>query len=381
MTTREEYTFDRVIRIIFTIALFIGAIWIVGLLKNVLLPFFVACLIAYLFEPFVQHNRRLLHLKGRVAAIFITLFEAIFLLGIALYFIGPIVMDEVHEMANIMRTYADTELNGSIIPKEVHDFLKRCLDFKSLSETLTRQEWMSIIERSLITTWDVISGSITLVLSFLNWLLVILYVVFIMIDYERLGRGFRRLVPPAYSKVVFTLASDIKHSMNHYFRGQATVAMIVGVMFAIGFSIIDMPLAIVFGLFIGILNLVPYLQLISIVPAAALCIISSASGETELMTISLECIAVYCIVQIIQDLYLVPRIMGKEMGLNPAVILLSLSIWGTLFGFIGLIIALPLTTLLLSYYNRYIIRGNKDIEDESDEKSKQTETPESSEKQ
>ena len=69
--------------------------------------------------------------------------------------------------------------------------------------------------------------------------------------------------------------------------------------------------------------------------------------------------------QVIQDLYLVPRIMGKTMGLNPAVILLSLSIWGTLFGLFGMVIALPLTTLLLSYYNRYIIVGNTSKENES----------------
>ena len=64
--------------------------------------------------------------------------------------------------------------------------------------------------------------------------------------------------------------------------------------------------------------------------------------------------AVYIVVQCFQDLFLTPKIMGKAMGLNPAIILLSLSVWGTLLGFIGLIIALPLTTLLLAYYDRYI---------------------------
>jgi predicted PurR-regulated permease PerM len=67
------------------------------------------------------------------------------------------------------------------------------------------------------------------------------------------------------------------------------------------------------------------------------------------------CMAVYAIVQIIQDGFLVPKIMGKSMGLNPAIILLSLSVWGTLLGFLGLIIALPLTSLLLAYYNEYVI--------------------------
>jgi predicted PurR-regulated permease PerM len=68
--------------------------------------------------------------------------------------------------------------------------------------------------------------------------------------------------------------------------------------------------------------------------------------------------AVYIIVQAIQDLFLTPKIMGKYMGLNPAIILLSLSIWGSLLGLVGLIIALPLTTLLIAYYNRYI-NGNQ----------------------
>ena len=78
----------------------------------------------------------------------------------------------------------------------------------------------------------------------------------------------------------------------------------------------------------------------------------------------LGCFIVFLVVQGIQDLFLVPKIMGKAMGLNPAVILLSLSIWGSLLGIVGMIIALPVTTLLISYYKRFVIReqgiGNKE---------------------
>ena len=70
---------------------------------------------------------------------------------------------------------------------------------------------------------------------------------------------------------------------------------------------------------------------------------------------------VFIIVQIIEDVFIVPRVMGKVTGLNPAIILLSLSIWGTLLGFVGMIIALPLTTLCLSYYQRYVI-GDDSVE-------------------
>lgn len=117
---------------------------------------------------------------------------------------------------------------------------------------------------------------------------------------------------------------------------------------------INLPLAVVLGLFIGLLNMVPYLQLISIVPTTLLCVVCSVDSGIDFWTIFLECMAVYAIVQVIQDLFLTPKIMGKAMGLNPAIILLSLSVWGTLLGFLGLIIALPLTTLLLGYYDEYL---------------------------
>ena len=146
-TNKKEFTFDRVVRIIFTAAIAAGAIWIISLLKDVLLPFLVACLIAYLLEPFVQHNRKLLHLKGRIAAIFITLFEAVFLFGIVIYFVSPAVMNEVSEMSNILRQYTTTELSGGgFIPEEIHQFLKEHLDAESLSKLLTRDEWISIFE-------------------------------------------------------------------------------------------------------------------------------------------------------------------------------------------------------------------------------------------
>jgi predicted PurR-regulated permease PerM len=148
---------------------------------------------------------------------------------------------------------------------------------------------------------------------------------------------------------------DVKSSMNRYFRGQTLVAMTVGVLFCIGFSIISLPLAVVMGLFIGLLNMVPYLQLISLVPCTLLCLVSSANGNAQFWPLFLEAMAVYVVVQCIQDLILTPRIMGRAMGLNPALILLSLSIWGSLLGFSGLIIALPLTTLIMSYYNSYVI--------------------------
>lgn len=148
--------------------------------------------------------------------------------------------------------------------------------------------------------------------------------------------------------------NDVKVSMNRYFRGQACVAFLVGILFSIGFSIVGLPLAILLGLFIGLLNMVPYLQVVGFLPTLLLCMLKSAT-PASFWWLVFGCVIVFVVVQLIQDMILVPRIMGHVMGLNPAIILLSLSIWGTLLGLIGMIIALPLTTLLQSYYERYIL--------------------------
>ena len=360
MPSHNPYTFDRVVRMVIGALIIFGILWLIDLLKNVLLPFFVACLIAYMFEPFVQYNRRLLHLRGRAVAIFVTLFEALFFLGVLGYFLVPMIMDEMHQMAAIMRRYAVTQSQIRFLPGEIHDYLRRTVDFNQISDMLTRQEWGSIIENALTTTWSVITGSISVIIGIFSWFIVVLYVVFIMLDYDRLSNLFHHMVPPKYRRTVSSIGNDIKRSMNHYFRGQALVAFIVGILFSIGFLIIGLPMAVVLGMFIGLLNMVPYLQLISIIPTTLLCLVYAAGGGGDFWTIFWESIAVYAIVQMIQDFFLTPKIMGKAMGLNPALILLSLSRWGTLHGLIGLIIALPLTTLLLAYYNRYIIKRADD---------------------
>lgn len=355
MYERQPFTFDRVVRMVIVIALIMGAVWLINILKDVLLPFLVASLIAYLFEPFVQHNRRLLHLKGRGAAVFITLFEALFFTGLAIYFITPLIADELSNMAEIMRSYASSKMTVRFLPAELQHSLRQSLDFQKLSDVLSRQEWMGLIQDAVKATWDVISGGWAVVLGIVSWLIVVLYVVFIMLDYEKLGRGFRSLIPKRMQGVTMRVGHDIALNMNRYFRGQALIALIVGVLFAIGFSIIGLPMAILLGLFIGVLNLVPYLQVISIIPTALLCLVYAVGGGGEFWVLFWECIAVYAVVQVIQDFVLTPKIMGKAMGLNPAIILLALSVWGTLLGFIGLIIALPLTTLIISYYRHYLV--------------------------
>lgn len=353
---QKVYTFDRVIRMTLGAITFGAIIALIYILRNVLLPFGVAVVIAYLLEPIVQFIRQRLKLKGRGVAVFLTLAGATLALCLLAWLLVPSIVEEMHQVGKLISVYLSSEQNVPFIHNDVHLFIKENLSLDKIGDLLTNID----ISNATGHVMSLVNSSIGLIISICNWLLTFLYIIFIMLDYERLNRGLRAMVPQSMRHVAFTIGRDVKDSMNRYFRGQALIACCVGILFSIGFLIIDLPLAIVLGIIIGILNLVPYLQAISIPFTGLLCLVYSMESSVNFWEISLEAVAVYIIVQTIQDLVLTPHIMGKAMNLNPAIILLSLSIWGTLLGLLGMIIALPMTTLLLSYYERYVIRRTKE---------------------
>ena len=149
---------------------------------------------------------------------------------------------------------------------------------------------------------------------------------------------------------------DVEKELNNYIRGQSLVALIMGILFCIGFTIIDFPMAIGLGILIGIMDLVPYLHTFALIPTAFLALLKAADTGQNFWIIFAGAFAVFCVVQVIIDMVVTPKVMGKAMGLNPAILLLALSVWGALLGFIGLIVALPLTTILIAYYQRYVTK-------------------------
>ena len=228
-----------------------------------------------------------------------------------------------------------------------------------INEALNEDRIAQTIRDVLPQVWAIFTQSVNVVVSIFTSFIILLYTFFILLDYEAIAKGWIKLVPVKHRDTTIKIVNDVQEGMNKYFRGQAVVAFCVGILFSIGFLIIDFPLAIGLGLFIGALNLVPYLQIIGFIPTIVLAILKAADTGGNFWIIIASALAVFIIVQAIQDGFIVPRVMGKITGLNPAIILLSLSIWGSLMGMLGMIIALPLTTLMLSYYQRFIINREK----------------------
>lgn len=352
---RKKITFDSFIRGVLIGAIIIGILMLLERLSGVLLPFFIAWLIAYLIYPLVTFFQYKLRLKNRVVSIFCALFSILLVGAAAFFLLVPPMIEEFGRVKDLLIEYFSSSTNEGNVPKTLSDFLRDNIDTQLLTQLFSERDLLSALKETLPGVWTILSESVNLLFSVFTFFIILLYIVFILLDYESIAEGWPYLVPAKYRKLVTGVLNDVKNGMNRYFRGQAFVALCVGILFSIGFLIIDFPMAIGLGLFIGALNLVPYLQIIGFIPTIILAILKAADTGGNFWLILAAALAVFVVVQIIQDGFIVPRVMGKITGLNPAIILLSLSVWGSLMGMLGMIIALPLTTLMLSYYQRFII--------------------------
>ncbi|MBO4984949.1 MAG: AI-2E family transporter [Bacteroides sp.] len=351
----KKITFDRFIRGIILLGVVVGILMLINHLSSVLLPFFVAWLVAYFIYPLVTLFQYKLKVKHRALAIFCALFT-ITVAGVALfYLLVPPLIQEMGRVKDLFVDYFSGTLRGNSVPQALTEFLREHIDRDVLNRLFSEGTLLNTLKETVPGVWAIVSGSFNILFSLFTLFVMLLYVVFILLDYESISEDWVKLIPTKYQPFAVGLRNDVVDGMNRYFRGQAFVAFCVGILFSIGFLLIDFPLAIGLGLFIGFLNLVPYLQVIGFVPTILLAILKAADTGGNFWLIMLAVLAVFVVVQIIQDGLIVPRVMGKITGLNPAIILLSLSIWGSLMGLVGMIIALPLTSLLLSYYRKFII--------------------------
>ena len=354
---RTKFTFDNDVRGILWAIVITGIVMLLNRLSAVLVPFFLAWLIAYLLFPLVKFFQYRCHLKYRFVGILCSfLVVGLVLTGIIMLMVPPVV-DETMRVKELLVAYLSQSQLLNNVPDTIEDFIRGHLTVEDIKTIVTHDGFLDGVKATVPKLWDVITQSISVVSSIFTLTMVVLYTLLILLDYERLTTGWPRLLPERYRPFATQLVRDVEESMNKYFRGQAMVAFCVGVLFSIGFLIIDFPMAVGLGLFIGLLNMVPYLQLLGFVPTILLAIVKAAETGQNFWMIMLLALIVFAVVQAIQDTILTPKIMGHVTGLNSAIILLSLSIWGSLMGILGMIIALPMTTLLISYYQKYIVRN------------------------
>ena len=350
----KEITFDRFIRGVIAIGGCVIAYLLIDRLSGALLPFLIAWLFCYLVYPIVKFFQYRLRLKNRALSIFtvLLLFTAL-IVGICFLVIPPVI-EESAMLKGLVTNYLTSGGNNATIPDAINEFIRNHINMQHMEAYFSADRVGELVKAALPKIWNVVTQSFNIIGVVIAAFMVLVYIFFILSDYVSLARGWLRLIPENYRERVVRLCNDVEDSMSNYFRGQSLIALCVGLLFSIGFLIIDFPMAIGFGLFVGMLNMVPYLQITSIVPMIFLALVKAANTGENFWWILIAAGIVMLVVQIIQETILIPRIMNKAIGLHPAIILLSLSIWGSLLGLVVMIIALPATSLMLSYYRQFL---------------------------
>ncbi|XPV75756.1 MAG: AI-2E family transporter [Desulfovibrio sp.] len=361
LDTEKKYTFDRVIRIGFFCVVVWGLFYILQTLGDALLPFVVALVLAYLIDPIVKTVNKFV--TNRSFAVGLTLVGVIIVVVGVCWITIPMVSAEIARLAKLLGQFIhDSKVAARATQYFSNEVVVMAREFIAQADLLDLTKSTGLLD--IVTTaaqkfmpklLKLLSGtahSLTIISTFF---IILLYLVFLLCDYDKL-RNWREQLPPDYRQPVGSFVDEFEDAVNRYFRTQFLIALLMGVLFAVGFSIIGLPLAVVLGFFTGILNFVPYLQILGFIPALILAVINAlVSGESLWMGVG-GVLAVFAVVQILQDAVVVPKLQGESLGLSPWMILLSLSIWGQLLGFLGLVLALPLTCLLLTWYRRYVVK-------------------------
>ena len=408
----KPYTFDRVVRMVLGAATLVALLALLRHLSDVLIPFAAAVVLAYMLNPLVTVFERKIHRRG--LAVLLTL-VGLGIVGMSLSISAVfITASQVGRFSDDLRRLRD-DLKASMtldaapqalpsappgeaqveqpIEKSTTGWSEAIDAWREIqtedNRKLGQSERFSILRERvggtyvgglldwaaeyvdsdefnefLVTSarnvlwggWTAVAFVVNLVLALTGLIIVVLYLVFLLIDFPEYSRMWREFLPPKYRDTVVGFLGEFDIVMRRYFRGQFIIALLMGLMFSVGFSIIGLPLAVPLGLFIGALNMVPYLQAVGLVPAIILAAMSALQGDTGLVSMIGWVLVVFVIAQLIQDALIVPRIMGKATGLKPVAILLGVFIWGKLLGFLGLILAIPLTCVGIAYYQRYILK-------------------------
>lgn len=370
----KPYTLDSVVRMVLGVGFLLGMIWLLGALSSVLVPFVAALLVAYLLNPVTCLIEK--YVKSRGGAVAITLVGLLVVLIGVFVVVVPMVVSEFTHMGQVLSELVNNAEYGKKVaehlPPDVWEWLRKTASDPEVRGLFTSEGATNAAQSVMDTLVPGIKGLARGTASFLSGFLglgiIILYLIFLLADFGRIRDNWQNYLPRPYRETVTGFLAEFEDTMSRYFRGQITIALLVGVLMAVGFVLIGLPLGLVLGMLIGILNIAPYLGAVGAIPAILLAALDSLeAGESVWVGIGLV-VAVMAVVQAIQEVVLIPRIQGKSLGLSPWLIILSLSIWGKLLGFLGLLIALPMTCLCLSYYRRLLAKReiSEDAEDVGD---------------
>ncbi|MCK9189671.1 AI-2E family transporter [Acidithiobacillus sp.] len=323
----------------FVLAVLILLGWLTYRLSPILSPFLVAGILAYLGNPLVTRLQR--HRISRTwGTTLVFVLVAVIMAGIIMALL-PIIRHQSSLFIEYLQKYVEL-LQTQIIPQ----FSARIgihLDSQSITHyaTANAQKLAGWLGRSLQLALSSGSGLISSVLSII---LVPVLGFYLLRDWPRLIARMAALIPPHYLPLSQRLASDADTMLMAFLRGQLLVMLALGTSYAIGLSMVGLQTAILVGLVAGLLSFVPYLGVVSGITMASLAMYVQTGAFLPILWV----LIVFGIGQVLESMVFTPYLVGDRIGLHPVAVIFAVLAGGELFGFVGLLLALPVTAVLIA---------------------------------
>ena len=338
------------------VATLLVGVWVLRTAGSLLAPFFLAFVLAYILDPVadrVSAHRRI----NRTVAIFLILIPALAAGAAALAFALPEVVRQAGDLITYVTDWVqglDPDDLGFDIPFVDEAWLLASI--KALPDTIGAflRERQGTIARGAWQTFLGLGRGVGALFTVLSYLVLTPVLMFYLLrDYDRIIARADDLLPGRVREGARGIFSEYDDLLSRYLRGQVATALLTGAITWIGLMIVGFPYAFVLGVTVAVLGVVPYLGVVvSLIPAVILALASEDIGMSLL-----KVGVVYGVAQGLESAVISPRIVGESVGLHPVWILLALSLGGFFFGFVGLLIGVPLAVavklLLVRTLERY----------------------------
>lgn len=351
---------ERFFRGLTIVSIVAGLVFVVRHTATVLLPLAAGILLAYLLDPVVRWVQKYLKSRGgAVAMTLVTMFVGLATIAAALV---PVLTYEFSAAVELLRNAMQPDSPFRLqlerrLPPELYEQLRFFLSNEGLRQAVTTHTELGstlvvVAKKMLPELWDLVSGAFAVVGVLLQLALVIIYLVFILNDFGKFQATWPEYIPERFRAETVEFIREFNEALARYFRGQFLVALCVGLLLALGFTIVGLKLSILIGFGIGALCMVPYLQYLGGIPAFAMALLTAVESDASILRYVAGVACVFLITELLLDFVIAPRIMGKVTGVRPVILLFGVLFWGKLLGFLGVLLAIPLTCLGLAYWRR-----------------------------
>lgn len=315
--------------------------WLVYLLTPILTPFATGALLGYLGDPLVDRLQRLR--LNRTLAVCVVFAGMLVILLLALLLLVPLVESQVTRLVHSLPSYLEwiqTRLGPWV--QEHFGAGAQVLDVEQLSAVL-REHWQQAGGIAAAVLGSISRSGMAVIGWFMTLILIPVVAFYFMRDWDDLLEAVRELLPRRVEPTVVRLCRESNEVLGAFLRGQLLVMLALGVIYSAGLWLIGLDLAFLIGMIAGLISFVPYLG--SIVGVLAACI-AAAAQFGDLLHLVLV-LVVFGVGQALEGMVLTPLLVGDRIGMHPVAVIFAVLAGGQLFGFVGVLLALPVAAVVM----------------------------------